>query len=214
MKNASHRLSAMALATLLLTLNLTSCSSTDSVANCDQITVFKTSLINKADEYWEADHPKNGGNGEYARSEALIIEADQLVVDNPSCFTKKEVSLSAGRLDVNSQEDSPLNADDSSSTTLFDQPAQNYLLASGINSLLAVWGIPLNDLNGPRTLGAVSDDILGYLNANAGGIGDLTRDDLLTSLQPGNSLNSMVYRLFSSEEVIDAVVERWLSYLS
>jgi hypothetical protein len=98
--------------------------------------------------------------------------------------------------------------------SIFDQPAQKYLLASGINSLLAVWGIPLSDEDGPRTLGAVSDDILDYLNANAAGSGDLTKADLLVALQPGNSLNSMVYRLFDNQEVIDAVVERWLSYLS
>jgi hypothetical protein len=214
MKSASHRFSTAALATLFITLNLASCSSSTSEANCEQITSFKTSLVDKADAYWEEDHPKNGGNGEYARSEALIIEADQLVVDNPTCFAEKDVSFAAGRLGVNTQEEDLSSVAETSSDSLFDQPAQNYLLASGINSLLAVWGIPLNDLNGPRTLGAVSDDILGYLNANAGGIGDLTRDDLLTSLQPGNSLNSMVYRLFSSEEVIDAVVERWLSNLS
>ena len=88
------------------------------------------------------------------------------------------------------------------------------MLASGINSLLAVWGIPLNDENGPRTLGDVSDDILYYLNANAGGSGDITQDDLLLSLQPGNALHSMVNRLFVSQDVIDAVVERWLSYLA
>ena len=94
---------------------------------------------------------------------------------------------------------------------IFNEPAQNHMRASGINSLLAVWGIPLNDELGPRSLGDVSDDILEYLSANASGSGELTKDDLRVSLQPGNALNSIVYRLFNSQEVIDAVVDRWLS---
>lgn len=94
---------------------------------------------------------------------------------------------------------------------ILNEPAQSHMRASGINSLLAVWGIPLNDGNGPRSLGDVSDDILDYLSANASGSGELTKDDIRTSLQPGNSLNSIVYRLYNSQEAIDAVVDRWLS---
>ena len=94
---------------------------------------------------------------------------------------------------------------------ILNEPAQSHMRASGINSLLAVWGIPLDDGNGPRSLGDVSDDILDYLSANASGSGELTKDDIRASLQPGNSLNSIVYRLFNSQEAIDAVVDRWLS---
>ena len=94
---------------------------------------------------------------------------------------------------------------------ILNEPAQSHMRASGINSLLAVWGIPLNDGNGPRSLGDVSDDILDYLSANASGSGELTKDDIRTSLQPGNTLNSIVYRLYNSQEAIDAVVDRWLS---
>jgi hypothetical protein len=214
MKKAESRVLATTLAAAVIALALAGCSSSTAQADCQQVTDFKTSLSEKADTYWEEDHPKNGGDGEYARSEALIIEADQLVVDNPSCFSNDEVSLAAGRLGVNAPEETTSEPEAASSDSIFDQPAQSYMLASGINSLLAVWGIPLDDENGPRTLGDVSDDILYYLNANAGGSGDITQDDLLLSLQPGNSLNSMVYRLFVSEEVISAVVDRWLSYLA
>ena len=214
MKKAESRVLATTLAAAVIALALAGCSSSTAQADCQQVTDFKKSLSEKADTYWEEDHPKNGGDGEYARSEALIIEADQLVVDNPSCFSNDEVSLAAGRLGVNAPEETTSEPEAASSDSIFDQPAQSYMLASGINSLLAVWGIPLDDENGPRTLGDVSDDILYYLNANAGGSGDITQDDLLLSLQPGNSLNSMVYRLFVSEEVISAVVDRWLSYLA
>ena len=220
---------SIAISSLVISLALTGCSRATTDDACKQVTEFNASLTEKADKYWEEDNPKNGGSGDYSRSEALIVEADQLVIDNPTCFTKEEVSLSEGRLEVNapeatvSEEPSPtVNAPQAKTpkpkatakASIFDQPAQKYLLASGINSLLAVWGIPLSDENGPRTLGAVSDDILYYLNANAAGSGDLTKADLLVALQPGNSLNSMVYRLFDNQEVIDAVVERWLSYLS
>ena len=220
---------SIAISSLVISLALTGCSRATTDDACKQVTEFNTSLTEKADRYWEEDNPKNGGSGDYSRSEALIVEADQLVVDNPTCFTKEEVSLSEGRLKVNAPKETASEevvprVDTPNATTpkpkatakvsIFDQPAQEFLLASGINSLLAVWGIPLSDEDGPRTLGDVSDDILDYLNANAAGSGDLTKADLLVALQPGNSLNSMVYRLFDNEEVIDAVVERWLSYLS
>jgi len=229
MKRASSTVFSVAISALVVSLALSGCSRATNEDSCKQITEFNASLTEKADKYWEEDNPKNGGSGDYSRSEALIVEADQLVVDNPTCFTKEEVSLSEGRLKVNAPEETASEevvprVETPKATTpkpkatakvsIFDQPAQEYLLASGINSLLAVWGIPLSDEDGPRTLGAVSDDILDYLNANAAGSGDLTKADLLVALQPGNSLNSMVYRLFDNQEVIDAVVERWLSYLS
>ena len=215
----------IAISSLVISLALAGCSRATTEDACKQVTEFNASLTEKADRYWEEDNPKNGGSGDYSRSEALIVEADQLVVDYPTCFTKEEVSLSEGRLEVNapaetaSEEPTPTVTAPQTKTpkpkvtakaSIFDEPAQKYLLASGINSLLAVWGIPLSDENGPRTLGAVSDD----MNANAAGSGDLTQADLLASLQPGNSLNSMIYRLFDNQVVIDAVVERWLSALA
>jgi ubiquinone biosynthesis protein COQ9 len=101
----------------------------------------------------------------------------------------------------------------SESRSIFDKPAQQFLRPSGINSLIAVWNIPLNDGSGPRSLGEVSDDILIYLNANARTSGEPTRSDLLISLQPGNSLHSITSRLFTSDNVIKLVTQRWLSSL-
>lgn len=101
----------------------------------------------------------------------------------------------------------------SESRSIFDRPAQQFLRPSGINSLIAVWNIPLNDGNGPRSLGEVSDDILIYLNSNARTSGEPTRSDLLISLQPGNSLHSITSRLFTSDDVIKQVTQRWLSSL-
>lgn len=229
MERMSSSVFSVVISSLVISLALTGCSRATTEDPCKQVTEFNASLTEKADRYWEEDNPKNGGSGDYSRSEALIVEADQLVVDNPTCFTKEEVSLSEGRLEVNAPEETASEEPTPTVTapqvktpkpkattkaSIFDEPAQKYLLASGINSLLAVWGIPLSDENGPRTLGAVSDDILYYLNANAAGSGDLTQADLLASLQPGNSLNSMIYRLFDNQAVIDAVVERWLSALA
>lgn len=100
------------------------------------------------------------------------------------------------------------------SSNIFDKPAQSYMIPSGINGTIAIWGISLDNENGPRTLGEVSDDILNYLKASADRSGGpVTKDDLLISLQPGNSLNSVVNRLFISADVIDAVTKRWMSNL-
>jgi ABC-type enterochelin transport system substrate-binding protein len=228
MKRASSTVFSVAISALVVSLALSGCSRATNEDSCKQITEFNASLTEKADKYWEEDHPKNGGSGDYSRSEALIVEADQLIVDNPTCFAQEELALATGRLKENAPQAAapkavaptvnPPKAKTSkpqapAKVNIFDQPAQDYLLASGINSLLAVWGILLNDSSGPKTLGEVSDEILEYLNANAAGAGDLTQEDLLLSLQPGNSLNSMVYRLFENQAVIDAVVARWLSYL-
>ena len=228
MKRASSTVFSVVISALVVSLALSGCSRATTEDSCKQITEFNASLTEKADKYWEEDHPKNGGSGDYSRSEALIVEADQLIVDNPTCFAQEELALATGRLKENAPQATapkavaptvnPPKAKTSkpqapAKVNIFDQPAQDYLLASGINSLLAVWGISLNDSSGPKTLGEVSDEILEYLNANAAGAGDLTQEDLLLSLQPGNSLNSMVYRLFENQAVIDAVVARWLSYL-
>jgi ABC-type enterochelin transport system substrate-binding protein len=229
MKRASSTVFSVVISALVVSLALSGCSRATTEDSCKQITEFNASLTEKADKYWEEDHPKNGGSGDYSRSEALIVEADQLIVDNPTCFAQEELALATGRLKENAPQATapkavaptvnPPKAKTSkpqapAKVNIFDQPAQDYLLASGINSLLAVWGISLNDSSGPKTLGEVSDEILEYLNANAAGAGDLTQEDLLLSLQPGNSLNSMVYRLFENQAVIDAVVARWLSYLA
>jgi len=228
MKRASSTVFSVAISALVVSLALSGCSRATTEDSCKQITEFNASLTEKADKYWEEDHPKNGGSGDYSRSEALIVEADQLIVDNPTCFAQEELALATGRLKENAPQATAPKAvaptvnppkaktpkpQAPTKVNIFDQPAQDYLLASGINSLLAVWGILLNDSSGPKTLGEVSDEILEYLNANAAGAGDLTQEDLLLSLQPGNSLNSMVYRLFENQAVIDAVVARWLSYL-
>ncbi len=104
--------------------------------------------------------------------------------------------------------------ENSENKSIFDKPAQQFLRPSGINSLISVWGIPLNDENGPRSLGEVSDEILTYLNANSRSAGEPTKTDLLISLQPGNSLHSITSRLFISNEVTRLVSQRWLSSLS
>ena len=74
---------------------LTACS-TKSENSCDAIIEIATSLSEQADAYWAEEHGK--GTGNYAKSEALIVQYDQIVVANPACFSKKEVSFSEGRI--------------------------------------------------------------------------------------------------------------------
>jgi hypothetical protein len=139
MKRMSSSVFSIAISSLLISLALTGCSRATTDDACKQVTEFNASLTEKADKYWEEDNPKNGGSGDYSRSEALIVEADQLVIDNPTCFTKEEVSLSEGRLEVNapeetaSEEPSPTVTAPQAKTpkpkatakaSIFDQPAQ------------------------------------------------------------------------------------------
>ncbi len=79
MKRARSKVIAGALITAFLTTALAGCSRATTEDSCKQVTEFNKSLTAKADKYWEEDHPKNGGSGDYSRSEALIVEADQLV---------------------------------------------------------------------------------------------------------------------------------------
>jgi hypothetical protein len=84
------------LALIILTCGLVTACSTKSENTCDAIVGIATSLSEKADAYWAEEHEK--GTGDYAKSEALIVQYDQLVVANPACFTEKEVSFSEGRI--------------------------------------------------------------------------------------------------------------------
>lgn len=84
------------LALIALMCGLLTACSTKSENNCDAIIGIATSLSQQADAYWAEEHEK--GTGNYAKSEALIVQYDQLVVANPACFTEKEVSFSEGRI--------------------------------------------------------------------------------------------------------------------
>ena len=205
-----HRrlLSTFGLATVIPILLLTACSPPGYDATCKKVKDLESTLINRANSSWEAADPKNGGDGDFSKFDVLAADADRLIVNNPGCFSKGEISEAAKWLgeDIGKQ--------GTSTNSIFDKPAQGYLLPSGINSLLAVWGIPLNDDSGPRNLGEVSDDIIDYLNSNSRNPAGPTKDQLLISLQPGNSVHSMVHRLFIDSDVIDAVVNRWLTRMS
>ena len=143
MKRMSSSVFLIAISSLVISLALAGCSRATTEDACKQVTEFNASLTEKADRYWEEDNPKNGGSGDYSRSEALIVEADQLVVDNPTCFTKEEVSLSEGRLEVNapaetaSEEPTPTVTAPQTKTpkpkvtakaSIFDEPAQKYFV--------------------------------------------------------------------------------------
>lgn len=83
------------LVTALMCGLLTGCGE-KSDNSCDAIVEIATSLSENADAYWAEEHEK--GTGNYAKSEALIVQYDQLVVSNPACFTEREVSFSEGRI--------------------------------------------------------------------------------------------------------------------
>ena len=93
-------------------------------------------------------------------------------------------------------------------SSVMNQPAQSVMSPSGINSTIATWGISLNDSSGPRSLGDVVEDMWNYLNANASGSGDITKNDMEIALQPGNSVYNILQTLFVDQQTIDDVAAR------
>ena len=93
-------------------------------------------------------------------------------------------------------------------SSVMNQPAQSVMSPSGINSTIATWGISLNDSSGPRSLGDVVEDMWNYLNANASGSGDITKNDMEIALQPGNSVYNILQTLFVDQQTIDDVASR------
>jgi hypothetical protein len=91
---------------------------------------------------------------------------------------------------------------------VMNQSAQSVMSPSGINSTIGTWGISLSDSSGPRSLGDVVEDMWYYLNANASGSGDITKEDMEIALQPGNSVYNILQRLFVDQQTIDAVAAR------
>lgn len=91
------------------------------------------------------------------------------------------------------------------SSEFFDQPAQELMNPWGINSTIGSWGIYLEDSSGPRSLGNVVEDMWYYLNANATGSGDITKEDMEIALQPGNSVYNILQTLFVDQSTINEV---------
>jgi hypothetical protein len=91
------------------------------------------------------------------------------------------------------------------SDEFFDQPAQQLMNPWGINTTIGSWGISLEDSYGPRTLGDIVQDMWYYLNANASGSGNITKEDMEIALQPGNSVYNILQTLFVDQSTIDEV---------
>lgn len=96
----------------------------------------------------------------------------------------------------------------SASSSILNESADSVINVSGYNSTIANWGISLTDSSGPKELKIVVDQMWSYLNNHASGSGPLTKDDMRISLQPGNSVYSILNQLFDSQEAIDAVAQR------
>lgn len=85
---------SFALVIILISGLITSCSR-HSENSCKEIIDIATKLSAKADLYWSEEH--EDGTGDYSKSEALLVEFDQIVVGHPDCFSEQEITFSESR---------------------------------------------------------------------------------------------------------------------
>jgi hypothetical protein len=90
---------------------------------------------------------------------------------------------------------------------VLDKPAADFFVpGTALVTLQQVWGIRLNNDNGPKSLRLVTDEMYKYLCRS---IGDkVSQSDLEISFQPGNSMNSFFSRLILNTEVYQVVKNR------
>jgi hypothetical protein len=72
-----------------------------------------------------------------------------------------------------------------------------------------VWGIPMDDENGPRTLAQVIVDMYEYLQDSTGG-SPITVQEVDRAFLPGRSLHSIFNRLVSDPWIYDLIYEAFL----
>ncbi len=73
-------------------------------------------------------------------------------------------------------------------------------------TLQNLWGVALSDSGGYITLRELADNSFNYLQASVGG--NLTKENIRVSFQPGNTLNSFFSRLLNNPDAYFAVLER------
>lgn len=95
--------------------------------------------------------------------------------------------------------DSPLNSPAES----FFNPGEAYI------TVTRVWGISMDDENGPRPLSRVIIDMYEYLQNTTGG-SPITEAEVERAFLPGRSLNSIFSRLVSDPFIYDVIYESFL----
>jgi len=95
--------------------------------------------------------------------------------------------------------------------SILNQPASNYVqTGEALLTIENVWGISLSNQSGEITLGELTDQMFNYLQNSTGG-GAITKDQMSIALEPGNSVHSILHRLFVDPAAISAVQNRLLA---
>lgn len=90
------------------------------------------------------------------------------------------------------------------------KPAVEYIVpGEAAQTLQQVWGVELNDADGPVSLLEMADQAFSYISGSVGG--GVTKSDVEISFQPGNSMHTFFNRLLNSSNAVKAVKERWLA---
>lgn len=94
--------------------------------------------------------------------------------------------------------------------SIFDEEAAQFFVpGDALITLTQVWGISLNDSNGPRILRDVIDDI--YLYLSDASPGNNTKENMRIAFQPGNSLHAFFTRLVDNERAYNAIARRLIN---
>jgi ribosomal protein L40E len=96
--------------------------------------------------------------------------------------------------------------------SIFDQDAANFISpGEAAVTLSQVWGISLNDENGPISLGDLADLTFLYSLRT---VSNPNPSDIEIAFQPGNSMYSFFTRLLNDERALIAVEQRWIDLAS
>ena len=95
--------------------------------------------------------------------------------------------------------------------SILNEPAAKYFRPGEAQlTVTQLWGIPLSDASGPRSLKEVTEEIFYYLEKASGGA-PITVGDIETGFLPGNTLNSIFSRLVNDQRAFDAIYSYMLS---
>ena len=96
--------------------------------------------------------------------------------------------------------------------SIYDQDAANFISpGEAAITLSQVWGINLNDENGPISLGDLADATFLYTLRT---VSNPNPDDINIAFQPGNSMYSFFTRLLNDERALIAIKQRWIELAS
>lgn len=96
--------------------------------------------------------------------------------------------------------------------SIYDQDAANFISpGDAAITLSQVWGVNLNDENGPISLGDLADATFLYSLRT---VSNPNPDDIKIAFQPGNSMHSFFTRLLNDERALLAIEQRWIELAS